>query len=155
MRSTLNIYWKDWCWRTEAPILWPPDGKNWLIGKDSDAGKDWRQEETGTKEDEMVGRYHQLDGREFKQVPGVGDGQESLARCSPWSHKESDTTDWLNWIELNWWEIGCLVFADFLFFLRIWLFHSVLLLISKAIKFLSNNLDLGAKSDVKQIQTYW
>ena len=84
---------------TEAPILWPPDVKNWLIEKDPDAGKDWRQEEKGTTEDEMVGWHHQLDGHEFEQAPGVGDGQGSLVCCSPWSHKESDTTEWLT--ELN------------------------------------------------------
>ena len=77
-------------WRTEAeaeaetPVLWPPDGKNWLIGKDPDAGKDWRQVENGTREDEMVGWHHWLDGYEFEQAPGVGDGQGSLAWCSPW-----------------------------------------------------------------------
>ena len=76
----------------EAPTLWPPDGKSQLIGKDSDAGKDWRQEEKGMKEDEMVGWHHQLDGHEFEQAPGVGDGQRSLVCCSPWGCKESD--DW-------------------------------------------------------------
>ena len=68
----------------ETPILWPPDAKNWLLGKDPDAGKDWRQEEKGTTEDEMVGWHHQLDGHEFEQVSGVGDGQGSLECCSPW-----------------------------------------------------------------------
>ena len=58
----------------EAPVLWPPDAKNWLIGKDPDAGKDWRQEEKGTTEDEIVGWHHQLYGHEFEQAPGVGDG---------------------------------------------------------------------------------
>ena len=78
----------------EAPILWAPDVKNQHIGKDPDAGKDWRQEEKGTTEDEMVGLYHRLDGREFEQTPGVGDGRESLSYCSPWGHKElSDWTD--------------------------------------------------------------
>ena len=81
----------------EAPVLWPPDSKSWLIGKDTDAGKDWRQEEKGTTEDEMVGWHHWLDGPEFEQLPGVGDGQGSLACCSPWSRKESDMTEWLNW----------------------------------------------------------
>ena len=80
----------------EAPILWPPDTKNWLIGKDPDAGKDWRWEEKGTTEDEMVGWHHRFDGQEFEQVPGVGDGQGSLACCSPWGRTESDTTEWLN-----------------------------------------------------------
>ena len=83
----------------ETPILWPPDGKNWLIGKDSDAGKDWRQEEKGTTKDEMVGWHHQLYGHEFEQASGVGDGQGSLACCSPWGYKESDTADQLNWAE--------------------------------------------------------
>ena len=92
-------------WRTDAeaetPILWPPDTKNWLIGKDPDAGKDWRQKEKGTTYDEEVERGHRLDGHEFEQAPRVGEGQGSLARCSPWGHKESDTTDQLNWIELK------------------------------------------------------
>ena len=81
----------------EAPILWPPDVKNWLFGKDLDAGKDGRWEEKGMTEDEMVGWHHQLDGCEFEQVLGVGDGQGSLVCCSPWGHKESDTTELLNW----------------------------------------------------------
>ena len=81
----------------EAPILWPPDVKSWLTGKDPDAGKDWRQEEKGTTEDEMVGWHHWLDGHEFEQAPGVGDRQESLACCSPWSPKESDMTEQMNW----------------------------------------------------------
>ena len=83
----------------ETPILWPPDVKKWLIGKDSDAGKDWRQEEKGTMENKMVGWHHRLDGPEFEQAPGVGDGQGSLACCSPWGHKESDTTERLNGTE--------------------------------------------------------
>ena len=86
---------------TEAPILWPPDVKNWLIGKDPDAGKDWRQEEKRMTEDEMVGQHHRLSGLEFEQAPGVGDGQGSLACCNPWSCKESYMTEWLNWTELN------------------------------------------------------
>ena len=72
---------------TEVPILWPPDGKNWLIGKDSDAGKDWRQEEKGMTEDKLVGWHHWLNGHEFEQAPGVGDGQGSLVCCSPWGHR--------------------------------------------------------------------
>ena len=79
----------------EAPILWPPDMKNWLTGKDPDAGKDWGQEENGMTQDEMVGWHHQLDGYEFEQAPGVGDGQGSQACCSPWGRT------WLsNWMEL-------------------------------------------------------
>ena len=82
----------------EAQILGPPDVKNWHIGKDPDAGKDWGQEEKGTTEDEMVGWHHQLDGHEFEQALGVGDGQGSLACCSPWGRKELDTTEQqLNW----------------------------------------------------------
>ena len=69
--------------KAEAPILWPPDVKNWLIGKDPDAGKDWRQEEKGTTEDEMVGWHHWLHGHEFEQALWVGDGQGTLACCSP------------------------------------------------------------------------
>ena len=67
----------------EAPIFWPPDAKNWLTGKDPNAGKDWRQEEKGMTEDEMVGWHHWLDGHEFEQAPGVGDEQGSLGCCSP------------------------------------------------------------------------
>ena len=74
----------------EAPILWPPDGKSPLTGKDADAGKDWKQEEKGTTEDEMVGWHHRLKGHEFEQVPGDSEGQGSLACCSPWGRKESD-----------------------------------------------------------------
>ena len=80
----------------ETPILWPPDAKNQLIGKDSDAGKDWRQEEKGRTEDVMVGRHHQLDGHEFKQTPGDSAGQGSLACFCPLVHKELGTTKWLN-----------------------------------------------------------
>ena len=86
---------------TAAPILWTPDVKNRFLRKDyPDAGKDWRQEEKGTAEDEMVGWHHQLNGLEFEQALGVGDGQGSLACCSPWGCKESDRTEWLNWTEL-------------------------------------------------------
>ena len=80
----------------ETPILWPPDVKNWLIGKDPDAGKDWRQEEKGMTEDEMVGWHHRHNGHEFEQAPGVGDGQGSLVCCSLWGCKELDTTEWLS-----------------------------------------------------------
>ena len=81
----------------ETPVLWPPDVKNWLIGKDSDARKDWRQEEKGTTEDEMVGWHHRLHGHEFEQALGDAEGQGSLGHCSPWGHKESDMTERLNW----------------------------------------------------------
>ena len=76
----------------ETPVLWPPDAKKQLIGKDPDAGKDWRQEEKGTTEDEMVGWYNQFNGHEFEQAPGEGEGQGSLACCSSWGCKELDVT---------------------------------------------------------------
>ena len=80
----------------ETPILQPPDAKNLLIEKDPNAGKDWRQEEKGVAEDEMIGWHHRLNGHEFESSLGVGDGQGSLACCSPWGHKEFETTEWLN-----------------------------------------------------------
>ena len=90
-------------WRTDAetetPVVWPPDSKNCLIWKDPDAGKDWRQEEKGMTEDEMVGWQHWLDGHVLEQAPGLGDGQGSLECCSPWGRKESDMTERLNWAE--------------------------------------------------------
>ena len=86
----------------ETPGLWPPHVKSWLIGKDSDAGRDWGQEEKGTTEDEMAGWHHWLDGREFEWTPAVGDRQGGLACCNSWGCKESDTTEWLNWTKLNW-----------------------------------------------------
>ena len=79
----------------ETPILWPPDAKSWLIWKDPDAGKDWRQEEKGMTEDEMVEWHHWLNGHESEWTPGVGDGQGGLACCSPWGGKESDITEHL------------------------------------------------------------
>ena len=79
--------------KAETPILWPPDAKNWLIGKDPDARKDWRQDEKGTTEDEMVGWHHQLNGHEFEQTPGDGEGQGNLACCTPWGSKELDRTE--------------------------------------------------------------
>ena len=84
----------------ETPILWPPDVKNWLNGKDPDAGEDWGQKEKGTTEDEMVGWHHRLDGHEFEQALGVGDGQGSLGCYSPRGHKESNMTEWMNWRKL-------------------------------------------------------
>ena len=113
----------------ETPILWPPHAKSWLIGKDSDAGRDWGQEEKGMTEDEMAGWHHRFDGREFEWTPGVGDGQGGLACCSPWGHKESDMTERLNWTEhflylgktehgashmAQWWRI-CLPMQETLF----------------------------------------
>ena len=85
----------------ETPILQPPDVKSWLLRKDPDAGKDWRQGKKGTTEDEMVGWHHELDGHEFEQALEVDDGQGSLTCYSPWGCKESDTTERLNWTKLN------------------------------------------------------
>ena len=85
----------------ETPILWLPHAKSWLIGKDSDAGRDWGQEEKEMTEDEMPGCHHRLDGRESEWTPGVGDGQGGLACCNSWGHKELDKTEWLNWTELK------------------------------------------------------
>ena len=85
----------------ETPIFWPSDGKNWLIGKAPNAGKDWRQEEKGTIVDKMVGWHYQLARHEFEQALGVGEGQGSLVCCSQQGHKESDMTEGLNWTESN------------------------------------------------------
>ena len=94
-KSNLNIHWKDWCWSWSSNT-WPSDVKSRLIWKDPDAGKDWNQEETGMTEDEMVGWHHWLNGHEFEQTQGDGEGQGSLACCSPWSCKELDMTERLN-----------------------------------------------------------
>ena len=96
------VHSKDQSWvffgrndvKAETPVLWPPHAKSWLIRKDSDAGRDWGQEEKGTTEDEMAGWHHWLDGREFEWTLGVGDGQGGLACCN-------DTTEGLNWAELK------------------------------------------------------
>ena len=85
--------------KAETPVLWPPHVKTWLIGKDSDAGRDWGQEEKGMTEDEMAGWHHRLNGHEFEWTLGDGDGQGGLACCNSWVHKELDTTEWLNWTE--------------------------------------------------------
>ena len=85
----------------ETPILWSPHAKSWLIGKDSDAGRDLGQEEKGMTEDEMAGWYHRLDGCEFEWTLGVGDGQGDLEYCDSWVRKELDTTGQLNWTELK------------------------------------------------------
>ena len=88
----------------ETLVLWPPHGKYWLIGKDSDAGRDWGQEEKGTTEDEMAGWHHGLDGRESEWTPGAGDGQGGLVCCDSQGRKESDTTEWLNWLVIVKWD---------------------------------------------------
>ena len=82
----------------ETSILWPPDAKSWLTGKDPDAGKDWGKEKE-TTEDEMVGWHHWLYGHGFVWTPGVGDGQGGLECCASWGRSELDTTEWLNWTE--------------------------------------------------------
>ena len=92
----LNIHWKDWCWSWNSNTL-ATGVKSWLIWKDHDAGKDWRQEEKGTTEDEMVGWHHRLNGHGFGWTPEVGDGQGGLACCSSCGRKESHMTEWLNW----------------------------------------------------------
>ena len=86
--------------KAETPVLWPPHAKSWLTGKDSDAGRDWGQEK-GTTEDETAGWHHWLDGHKFAWTPGVGDGQGGLACCNSLGHKQSDTTERLNWTELS------------------------------------------------------
>ena len=96
----------------ETPILWLPDTNNWFIGKDPDAGKDWRREEKRVTEDEMIGWHYWLDGHEFEQVLGVGDVQRSLACCSLWGHKDSDTTEQLNWSELIYLITGSLYLSN-------------------------------------------
>ena len=96
-QSWILIGWTDA--EAEAPVLWPPDAKNWLIGKEPDAGKGWRQEEKGTTEGEMVWWHHWLNRHDFEQTSGVGDGQRSPVCFSSWGPKELDTTERLNWIE--------------------------------------------------------
>ena len=86
--------------KAETPALWPLHAKSWLVGKDSDAGRDWEQEEKGMTEDEMAGWHHRLDGHEFEWTLEVGDGQGGVVCCDSWGRKESDTTEWLNWTEL-------------------------------------------------------
>ena len=110
-RKKLILYINAYMWNLEKwyrepvcravveTLLWPPDAESWLIWKDPDAGKDWGKEEKGTTEDEMVGWHHRHNGHGFGWTPGVGDGQGGLAYCGLWGHKESDTTEWLNWTE--------------------------------------------------------
>ena len=101
------VHSKDQSWvffgrndaNAETPVLWPPYEKSCLIGKDSDAGRDWGKEEKGMTEDEMAGWHHWLEGGESEWTPGVGDGQGGLACCDSWVQKESDTTERLNWTE--------------------------------------------------------
>ena len=97
--------------KAETPVLWPPHAKSWLTGKDSDAGRDWGQEEQGMTEDEMAGWHHWLDGRESGWTPGVGDGQRGLVCCNSWGRKESDTTERLNWTDIDM-HVYCLSIQD-------------------------------------------
>ena len=92
---------------TETPILWPPDAKNWLIGKDPDAGKDWKWKEKGTTEDEMVGWHYWLNAHEFWWTLGLGVGQGGLVCCDSWGRKESETTELLNWTESTIYQNQC------------------------------------------------
>ena len=94
----------------ETAILWPPDVKRWLIGKDPDAGENWRQEEKGTTEDETVGWHHRFDGLESEQALGVGDGQGRLC-AAVHGIAESDTTQWLNWTDLYWTSSACQILS--------------------------------------------
>ena len=92
--------------KAETPTLWPPHVKSWLTVKDSDAGWDWGKEEKGMTEDEMVGWHHWLNGHKCEWTSGLGDEQGGLACYNSWSQKELDMTEWLNWTELNWTEVG-------------------------------------------------
>ena len=111
LKISPGISLKGMMLKAEAPVLWPPHAKSWLIGKDPDAGRDWGQEEKGTTEDETAGWHHGLDGRESEWTLGDGDGQGGLACCDSWGCKESDTTERLNWTELNWTELTYLVIS--------------------------------------------
>ena len=122
-KLNLNIHWKDWC---RSSNTWPSDVKGRLIGKDPDAGKDWRQGEKGTTEDEMAGWHHRLDGHEFEQTLGRSGGQRSLVCYSLWGHRESDMTATeqlvpeiiMSEIVHFWWYIS------FCFLTHIWLIDS-------------------------------
>ena len=102
LKLQLFSYLTSCSFGAETPILWSLHAKSWLIVKDSDAGRDWGQEEKGTTEDELAGWHHWLNAHEFGWTPGVGDGQGGLVCCVSWGCKESDRTEWLNWTELNW-----------------------------------------------------
>ena len=97
----------------KTPVLWPPHAKSWLIGKDSDAGRGWGQEEKGTTEDEMAGWHHWLDGRESEWTLGIGDGQGGLVCCNSWGHKKLDMTERLNWTDSSIKTIPWLFFPSF------------------------------------------
>ena len=113
--------------KAETPVLWPPYAKNWFIRKDSDAGRDWGQDEKGTTEDEMAGWHHWLDGRESEWTPGVGDGQGGLACCDSRGRKELDTTEQLNWTEL---KRMCILLLNSILQMKIRAFWLIMLLTS-------------------------
>ena len=119
----------------EAPILWPPDVKSQLTGKDLDAGKDWGQEEKGATEDEMVGWHHQPNGHEFAQTPGDSEGQGSVACGIPWGHKELDTTEQLNNQTCQSFENLCLLYVYFIV-CQLYLNKAALKYISRQIKYI-------------------
>ena len=102
--------------KAETPVLWPPHVKSWLIGKNSDSGMDWGQEEKGTTEDKMAGWHTRLNGCEFEWAPGVGDWQGGLACCNWCGRKESDMTEWLNWTELKSFKRNLILYFY-------WMFH--------------------------------
>ena len=112
--------------KVETPVLWPPHAKSWLIGKDSDAGREWEQEEKGTTEDEMAGWHHWLDGRESGWTRGVGDGQGGLAGCDSRGRKELDTTERLNWTKpfICLWEEPTISLVYFSNFSMLWSIRS-------------------------------
>ena len=118
--------------KAKTPVLWPPHAKSWLIGKDSDAGRDWGQEEKGTTEDEMVGWHHRLNRNGFGWTPGVGDGQGGLECCDSWGRKELDMTERLNRTELKMIPAIC-IWYQFQICLRCthWLSHFILCTIKK------------------------
>ena len=121
--------------KAETPVLWPPHAKSWLIGKDSDAGRDWGQEKKGTTEDEMAGWHHWLNGHESEWNLGVDDGQGDLACYHSWGHKESDMTEWLNWTE-------CLVMLSICWPVcgHLYIFRKMSVVRSETIKLLEENV---------------
>ena len=155
----------------EVPILWPPDAKNRLLRKDIDAGKDWRQEEKGTTEDEMVGWNHRLDGHEFEKAPGIGDRQGSLVCCSPWGHKMLDMTEGLNWAEKtctqkiirHWWNKLKTIQTNGKFYLSYWLEELILLkwlyhpkqFINSTQNLYGNAKTLNSQSNVEKEEKSW
>ena len=123
--------------KAETPVLWPPHVKSWLIGKDSDAGRDWGQEEKGITEDEMAGWHHRLNGHESGWTPGFGDGQGGLACCNSWGPKESGTTEQLNWTDTYnvmpiYWRLNWAYYNTYTFiYVSSWL-HSFFFLVSSS-----------------------